>query len=347
MNDIYFEKFENWFQKNNYKSLSLLLSAGFEDRAQAAPLYIANKSNEIKAHAIILDYDEIYANEPNRSKILGIIDNGFSSRELIPSSRLDYALLRCKERVLEGDNLLVDISGMDRILIFKILNFLFFNNIFFNIVYTEAETYYPNKKFYYQLEKIYKSDEIRLLNKYQDLEKLEEIYSYDCDVYYPKEFRGRPEPGRPSVLIAFLTFKRSRLQVILRAFEFSKRILIISKPIRKDLYWRKELLELINYDLIRNRLAEKKEILTLDPFLVCKELEKYIKDNFYNKFNIYLAPLGSKMQTVGSLLFWHRHKGTSIIFSQPKKYFNKKYSKGYRDTFLISYEKIIDFLNSY
>jgi hypothetical protein len=48
-----------------------------------------------------------------------------------------------------------------------------------------------------------------------------ELTPNDCEIDLPSEFRGRPEPGRPSVLIAFLTFKRSRLQTILRAFEFS------------------------------------------------------------------------------------------------------------------------------
>jgi len=346
MTNLFADNFHSWLQERLHRSYTLLLAAGFEDRARASVLYIGEKREITNAHAIILDYKNPRDNEPNRSKILKIANNLFSSREILSSDNLHAVISHCRQRTNNGDILLVDISGMDRILIFRILKCLILNNISFNIIYTEAEYYYPRKSFFTQLKQIYDSSEIRLLNKYQELEKSEVIYSYDCIVFFPREFLGFPEPGRPAVLIAFLTFKRSRLQAILRAFEFSNRILIVSKPVRADLYWRKELLELINYDLIKNRTAEKKELITLDPFLTCKELESYIEEPSYRKSNIFLAPLGSKMQTVGAFLFWQLHPEISVIFSKPKKYFKKKYSLAWKDTFLISHEKLITFLKT-
>jgi len=340
MMEVYPYKIETWFAINNDRPFTLLLSAGFEDRGKAAVLCFGSKAGQLASHAIILDYQDLEANEPNRSEIINIAQKHFPTMEILTSTDLEKVIASCVKRQQIGETILVDISSMSRVLIFKLFNALMAADIHFNIVYTEAEHYYPDKQFYDKLKSAYNMDKMGLLDKYHELEETEVIYSYDSYVEFPKEFKGRPEPGRSSVLIAFLTYKRSRLQAILRAFEFSNRILIVPEPVRQDLSWRKELVELINFDLIMNRPAEKKTLLTLDPFLVCKELESYLDNAVLSKSNIYLAPLGSKMQTVGSFLFWKRHPEISVTFSQPKRYFKEKFSEKWRDTFLIMYDRL-------
>ena len=342
MTNLYSCTIDSWQNQNKGRSITLFLSAGFEDRARTAAVFLGKRSSLVPASAVVLDYEDLETNGPNRDKVIGVLKNSFSIVDVIKLPEIEKALSLCEERSMKGDIILVDISGMSRILIFKVLNYLISSNIPFQIVYTEAETYYPNKSFYKKLRLAYEKGETKLLDEYQKLEQSEVIYSYDCEVDLPSEFRGRPEPGRPSVLIAFLTFKRSRLQTILRAFEFSNRILIVGEPVREDLRWRKELLALINYDLIKKRPTETKTLFTLDPFLISKNLEEYLEDQTLRKSNIYLAPLGSKMQTVGAFLFWRRHPEISIVFSQPKRYFRDKFSRNSRDTFVVTYDKLVE-----
>lgn len=342
MIDLYSYKIESWQNENKGKSITLLLAAGFEDRARAAAVSLEKRSNLVRSYAVVLDYEDLQTNEPNRSKIIKGLKKSFDIVDVIALPEAEKALCLCKERSMKGDILLVDISGMSRTLIFQVLNYFVLSNIPFHIVYTEAEKYYPSKNFYRRLKSVYEKGETSLLNEYQRLEQSEVIYSYDCEVDLPIEFRGKPEPGRSSVLITFLTFKRSRLQTILRAFEFSGRILIVGEPVREDLRWRRELLELINHDLIKNGPTEIKTLFTLDPFLISKNLEEYLEDQTLRKSNIYLAPLGSKMQTVGAFLFWRRHPEISIVFSQPKRYFRDKFSRNSRDTFLVTYDKLVE-----
>jgi hypothetical protein len=66
-------------------------------------------------------------------------------------------------------------------------------------------------------------------------------------------------------------------------------------------------------------------------------------DNKY-KFNFVLAPLGSKMQTLGAWVFGKAHDEVKMITSTPKTLFPEKYSVGFRDTFLI--EGVFDLFNS-
>jgi hypothetical protein len=342
MINAYSYKIDAWQTENKGKSITLLLSAGFEDRARAAALFFGKGRKLVPSYAIVLDYEDLETNEPNRSAVMKTVRRSFSTVEVIRLSKIEKAVSLCDERRMKGDVILVDISAMSRTLIFKVLNSLVSSNIPFQVVYTEAEKYYPNQGFYKKLKSVYEKEETKLLTEYQKLEQSEVIYSYDCEVDLPHEFQGRPEPGRPSVLIAFLTFKRSRLQTILRAFEFSNRILIVGEPVREDLRWRKELLELINYDLIKKRLTDIKTLFTLDPFSISRKLEEYLEDQTLRKSNIYLAPLGSKMQTVGAFLFWRRHPEISIVFSQPKRYFRDKFSRNSRDTFVVTYDKLVE-----
>jgi len=64
------------------------------------------------------------------------------------------------------------------------------------------------------------------------------------------------------MLITFLTYKRGRVSLVLQSFEASVRILIKGVPVRPDLIWRADAIELPNRDLIES--SEIKEIETLD-----------------------------------------------------------------------------------
>ena len=138
------------------------------------------------------------------------------------------------------------------------------------------------------------------------------------------------------LLIAFLTFKRSRLSAVLREYEASSRILIEGLPERADLAWRKKAMEIINFDLFEEFRKSVETLNTLAWRDTRDRLERFYTDdaNCF-RYNILLAPLGSKMQTVGAWAFARRHSEIKLITSTPLRHFPEKYSAGWRDTFVI------------
>ena len=316
---------------------SLISVLGFEERAGAS-LFKFKRFNIKPSEIILLDYKNTILNEPMRSNTINIANEVCSTVRTIsvnldsdePFSNLSFKF-----------NVAVDISGMSRHLIFEILYYLDILNARYFIIYTEAESYHPEKKLYDSLYPSYKNGEIFFLDLLNNMEDESIIYSKNYKILIPKHFSGRPETSRPPVLISFLAFKRSRLMAILNSFEFSRRIFIRSKPVREDLSWRYDLQTVINFDILDSRSSDIHNLSTLDPVLTFIELEKIISIvhpgtnvSVYDIFNIYFSPLGSKMQTVGSYYFWKKFNDITLVFSQPNQYYPDKFSKGFRDSFL-------------
>ena len=149
------------------------------------------------------------------------------------------------------------------------------------------------------------------------------------------------------MLLAFFAFKRSRLQAVLQELQVERKLFILSQPVRSDIGWRKECQKIANWDLVRKNESNVKTLPTLYPWDVARFLQANTYGNqLFTKYNIVLAPLGSKMQTIGCYLFWSTHREISVVFSHPEEYFSEAYSVGYRDTFMIKQGNLADWENS-
>jgi len=335
------EKIEDWLSKNSKRELDIILAAGFETRSKALIERLIKESDMRLRNAIVLDYENKDLNEPTRSKIISAVRSNFESYEVIPLSDLEVIAKEIGDD--KGDALkVVDISGMSRVLIFELLHRMLKVQATFNIGYTEAEDYYPDQQFYERLkEKKLENADFFFDTLDEIVERKEIIYSYNCKIVQPTDFRGTLEPGLPSVLIGFLAFKRSRIQAILSSYEFSVRVFILNKPVRPGLSWRTDLMHIINADVLRRRPSKIITLETLNPFASFRLLNREIVENpDCKKANIYLAPLGSKMQTIGSYFFWRKHPDISVIFSQPSEYFADSFSAGWKDTFIVPHESL-------
>ena len=340
MSNIGPQKLAPWLRRNRGKELVLVLAAGFETRAKALMERLKDKPGLRFSAALVLDYADKALNEPTRSDVLRMIGHHFESFEVIATSEVDSIPDFMRRHKTEYTLPLIDISGMSRVLIFMVLHRISMTDVPFNIAYTEAEGYFPDKTFYNRVRNARLRNKDTLFDILDEIvEKKEIVYSYNCEITQPPEFWGMPEPGRPPVLIGFLAFKRSRIQSILSSYEFSVRIFILSRPVRQDLRWREELMEIINMDILKRRPSTVLNLATLNPFQTYGLLDKQIIENpDCQKSNIYLAPLGSKMQTVGSFLLWKKYPDISVIFSQPNEYFKESFSEGWRDTFVVPFE---------
>lgn len=317
----------------------LITAGGFEDRVCGA-LCKSELLNIQYKKIVILDYDNDELNEPSKSIITdkaNEICRNVTSHKLSNLDRLTWVL-----GYQENDRVLVDITGMTHALTFQVMAVLDKHNIRFDIVYTEAEIYYPEKSFYDELMMDTEKYEVGF-SRYLEKERNEFVYSSNCDIVQPPEFFGSPEPGLPTFLIAFFTFRRSRLQILLQEFEVEKKIFILSEPVRVDLKWRKEFMKVANYDIIEKNEKSIFTLGTLHPFLIYQMLEENLyKSRDYIRYNLLLSPIGSKMQTIGSYLFWRKHPEISVVFTQPTFYIKDAYTRGYKDTFVITKESIFD-----
>lgn len=310
----------------------LIFAAGFEERGIA---FLKEHSKTLlnHCHVLVINYPNVNIEWQEVIKELLKVYN-FSFQAL---NDINYLSREIKE--YNPDNIFVDISSMERHLLFKVLNIVDEIKINYNIIYTEAEKYYPLFEFYKELIDNSNNNNELAFDKYLDSEGSQLVYSYECDLYEDEAFLGLPEPGHPVLLVSFFGFKRSRLQLLLQSFEVDKKIFILSEPLREDLKWRKELQKIINYDLYQKNKPFVKELKTFDILESYKFLESNLSKDFtFLKNNVILSPLGSKVQTIACFYFWRNHKEVNIVFSLPKKYYSDKYSIGYRDTFLFTYE---------
>lgn len=201
------------------------------------------------------------------------------------------------------------------------------------LIYTEALEYYPTKSQFEALTNGEDSPPEEAFLKLSEFENDEIVYSTHCNVEEIVELSGRMWPSYPLMLIAFLTFKRGRVGAILQAYEANLRVLIKSVPVRPDLKWRAKAIEIPNFDLLEDSVI--KELETLDWQATYHYLSQlYEAENNKYKFNFVLAPLGSKMQTVGAWLFAKERRDVKVVTSTPKRLFPERYSAGFGETFL-------------
>lgn len=314
----------------------LIIAAGFEDRCTSFLNRLKEASIKVR-HCTILDYPKTKLNEPRRSELISCAKSICEDTKIIGMTEygeIDYnwgEYASCRSVIL-------DVTGLDRVAMFSILKYLEDNHVAFDIAYTEAKEYYPLLKEYREYKR--ESRDSSFFG-YLDKEMKEYAYSYNCEVVQPKAFSGKLEPGKPFMLVAFLAFKRARLQVILQKLEFERKLFLISDPVRNDLRWRKEFMEVANWDLLQRSASEVITVQTLYPQAIANWFEErlYVESRDYARYNVVIAPLGSKMQTLGSYLFWRKHQDVSVVFSHPNSYFPDKFSSGFRDSFVVKYEK--------
>jgi hypothetical protein len=320
---------------NVEQAIILILNNGFETRARRGAELIQNIGLRPK-EIVLLKYPG-KENEENYEIVSAIgkaiVQNPSMYHEINSNdiSSLSEILARLDQ---DQDNVVCDITGLSRCLILSILTQIYRRNLRFSLVYTEAEEYYPRKEEFNDFLNV--KDPSEAFSRLIEYEEAEIVYSSNCEIIEVPEFPGRIFPNHPVMLFAFLAFKRSRLSCILNQYETNARILLEMVPVRKDLEWREKAIEIINFDFIDQNKGNIIKLSTFDwkgTYSVLTEL--YSKNNNGYRFNILLAPLGSKMETVGCWFFAIKNPDVKVITSIPRRHFPVKYSVNCTDTHLI------------
>lgn len=320
--------------------ITLILNNGFEDRSPRGAELIHNlglKQNQV----VLLKYPG-KENEKHYAKVSTIgrtlVHSSSQYREIGSRDAASFALILTNIDKERG-HVVCDITGLSRHLILSVLTQIYRKEIKFSLIYTEAKEYYPRKQDFRSFLKL--KDVSDAFKELTDYEEAEIVYSSNCEIQEVPELPGQIFPSRPVMLLAFFAFKRSRLSCILSQYETNARILIQSIPVRQDLKWREKALEIINFDLIDGNKNNIIKLPTLDWKLTYSFLTELYSKNYNGyRFNMLLAPLGSKMQTVGAWYFAIKNPDVKVVTSTPRKHFPDKYSIGYTDTHLICMDSV-------
>jgi hypothetical protein len=315
--------------------ISLIVCAGFEARTPRAAALLGEIGVRPR-RILVLTYGG-KAHQKSYSRLMGICKTLVSSNlDLSEINAFEFTKIKdwLDQTVEPSSLLLCDITGLARTVMFALLSTLQRSDLNFWLLYTEARRYYPTKTYFRTL--LSGGDTDQAFFKLSKYEETEIVYSGSCHVEELPGFEGNHLPNYPLMLIAFLTFKRSRLGAILREYEANVRVLVKGVPVRSDLKWRERAMETINFDLIEDNKNSLFSVETLDwqqTYLFLQEIHSRANNKY--RYNFMLAPLGSKMQTVGAWQFAHQHPEIKVVTSTPSKLFPEKYSIGYGNTFLI------------
>lgn len=322
------------------EQITLILNNGFERRA-ARSAQVLHEIGLRPLQTVLIRYPG-KENEQNYRRVSALIKRMCPARHgEIDARDIDSLMPVLAELDVERDRVVCDITGLSRYLMLSVLTRIYKQRTKLSLIYTEAREYYPRKQYFRSFLQL--RDPSEAFKELTYYEKAEIVYSSNCEIQEVRELPGRIFPNHPVLLVAFLAFKRSRLSCILNQYETNARILVQSVPVRDDLKWREKALEIINFDLIDENKNGVVKLSTLDWRQTYDCLTQlYLKDNARYRFNVLLAPLGSKMQTVGAWYFAIRNPDVKVIVSAPRKHFAGKYSVHYTGTHLIPMDSVYD-----
>jgi hypothetical protein len=328
------------FLKEVEKPITLILTNGFEDRVSIAAHRMVEMGLTVREVVLI-----VYEGDEHQETYLNLMRYEDKLSPGRPFKQIEAEPQRVSELIQkldpQEDVIACDISGFSRHLILSVLTLIHRCGFEILIIYTEAKHYYPLKRDFAPFLK--EPDTDTAFMKLIEYEDSETVHSSSCNVEEVSELRGEMIPSYPTMLVAFLSFKRSRLSSILNRYETNFRVLIGSNPVRKDLKWRKRALEIINFDLIADNNLLLEQVPTLywrSTFDFLEEL--YKRDHNGYRFNVLLAPLGGKMQTVGAWYFAIQYPDVKVVTSTPVKLFPGKYSRGYLNSYVTTVPRLKD-----
>lgn len=316
---------------NETRKITLIVCAGFEDRAIKATERLIESNISLCNFVVVKFGGE--ENRENEVFLANVAVKLVSDAGYIECDACELSPLRdVLNRLTPADDLVVfDITGCSRSVMLVLLSEIYDHAIEFDILYTEAEEYFPTFEDYEKISK--EDDQQHAFLRLNMFEESETLHSSHCEVESFKEFQGRMLPNYPYFLITFLPFKRGRLSAILQNLETKERIFIRGQPIREDLKWRGWAVDILNADLVDEGTVVDIETLDWRKTFSYLESEYKSNSNMY-KYNFVVAPLGSKMQTVGCAIFAKIYSEVRLITSTPKKHYADSYSRGSRETFI-------------
>lgn len=311
-----------------------LVALGFEDRCPWIPELLAEDGEYTAAKAVYFEYaTNAHDNDLNRARLLQALQSFSSAVQPLPCDSSDFAsrlrsLLREVTSKSRPAKVTFDISVCSSRVLVTALTILLEFAIELRGVYSEAGVYHPTKEEYdAEPEKWIKEEGHGL--------------THGVSAVTPSpDHPGSRRDVLPEGIIVFPTFKPERARAIIAHVDPSlhvrpehRVVWLVGKPHLPDDLWRAEVVREIN-EIPPS--APSYEVSTFDYRETVAAIER-VYGPFNCKYHVTIAPLGSKLQSVGIVLFWYTRPEVSIVFASPKEYNAAQYSEGCKAVWCIDF----------
>lgn len=196
------------------------------------------------------------------------------------------------------------------------------------VLYTAALEYNPTRAEYDEL--IAKSgDEIELIPHSMALE-MDQNLQLDS-------FSGYRSQNAKTCLAIMAGYEAHRANGVVEETNPSLLLLLYGRPGDTSLDWRLDLSRRLHRKFEKARRTATETVSTLNFEETMAALERYY-NYLIDDYDLALAPLGSKMQTVAAYLFWERYSETQLMFPMPIGYDPSRSPKGAGTTYATTLE---------
>lgn len=138
-------------------------------------------------------------------------------------------------------------------------------------------------------------------------------------------FGGIQIPGRKKLLVILAGYEAERMFRLWEEHEPSKTIIVIGDPPTNKHFLARNI---IKANILKNRTnVEEQKASASDPFKFCKKMESILM-NHKKEYNIFIAPMNTKIQTVGLFLLAEKYNWFQITTALPSDYNVDTYSSG-------------------
>lgn len=240
-------------------------------------------------------------------------------------------------QLLGVGEVIIDITGLSKRLLFGVLDYAVESDKQVLIGYSEAGEYWPKLSDWEQVFAEFAEQDIENLSKVFDEKPW--LYSYENRVELISKHEGYDVAGNKRALIGFLTFKCARLAAILMKEDYSKYKFIAGIPRLRKNKWRCDVQKKVNATIIGHwpiielsTFGYRQTILKMSSLL-------FSEDRLLEEFNVCMAPLGSKLQTIGCWAISHICKSITVVTSIPAGYFTKAFSNGVGESWVFPLKK--------
>ena len=261
-------------------------------------------------------------NKRNEGELLGIVGEmadedikmvGYSVCDPYSSQSRLEAAIESAAACGEGNGITVDITSFSSAAIVQALDILLRASTAcatpLRVIYSEAGTYFPLSK-----------------DRHKHLPQDVYLSSGVRQVVILPGFGGLFVPGFPTLLITFLGFDPIRVRGATNFIQPARTVGIVGVPPRGNRVWRAREVRKRNLRII----PDDDSIVHLSTFYYQQTVLKLgeLYDERSPDFNIAVCALGSKMHTIGVLLFARDHRDVKLTFPIPMKFHPQRYSRG-------------------
>jgi hypothetical protein len=225
---------------------------------------------------------------------------------------------------LDADDIILDISGVANRGVFGALDAAVDSSKNVFVGYSEAKEYWPKKPGWRELEKSFSDNTVLA----EMVDEKPWLFSYEHTVEIIPGHEGYDAAGAGRALVAFLPFKCARLAAVLGEEDYREFLFIAGRPRLKKNAWRLDALQKINASLTKEWPVVEMSTFGYRRAFGTLVSSMFSEDLLLCKYDVHLAAIGSKLQTVASWILSRIVGSLTIVTSVPTTYYPQAFSEG-------------------